>query len=231
MKCIVPLAGGDLLHPQYRFRPWVPVRGERLLRLALKQRAWAGKLAPADYIFVLREVDGVDALAVWLRDEWPGCTILRLSRMSGGAMLTALAGVAMLPDHEETVVIDLADILFTTGPADPESILREGVGAIIPCFIADDPCYSYLRKEAGRVVEAVEKRVISEQASAGVYIFRDGVTYLSAAQYCLAHAESVTVKGVHFICPMANGIIAAGLEVLAPLVDDVTPVGKVFHDT
>lgn len=230
MKCIVPLAGGDLVHPQYRFRPWFPVEGQPLLRLALGQRAWAARLSSPDYIFVLRDVDGVDLLAGWLRDEWPGCTILRLSRMSGGAMLTALAGVAMLPDGDEAVVIDLADILFRTGPTDPESMLTESVGAIIPCFISSEPCYSYLRKEEGRVVEAAEKRVISECASAGVYIFRDRNSYLSAAQYCLTHAASMTVKGVHFICPMANGIIAAGLEVLAPMIDDLTPVSKMFHE-
>lgn len=230
MKCIVPLAGGDLVHPQYRFRPWFPVDGQPLLRLALGERAWADKLSSADYIFVLREVDGVDALAEWLRDEWPGCTILRLSRMSGGAMLTALTGVAMLPNDDEAVVVDLADILFTTGPKDPASMLDESVGAIIPCFLSNEPCYSYLRKEGGRVVEAAEKRVISEHASAGVYIFRDRNSYLSAAQYCLEHASTMTVRGVHFICPMANGIIAAGLEVLAPLIDDVRPVGKAFHE-
>lgn len=144
-------------------------------------------------------------------------------------MLTALAGVAMLSDDDEAVVIDLADILFSTGPTDPEAMLHGRVGAMIPCFISNEPCYSYLRKEAGRVVEAAEKRVISEYASAGVYIFRDRNSYLSATQYCLANAASLTVKGVHFICPMANGILAAGLEVLAPLIEDVIPVGKLFH--
>lgn len=229
MKCIVPLAGGDLVAGPYGFRPWYPVDGEPLLRVALRQRAWAGRLKSSDYIFVLREVDGLDALVTWLEKEWEGCTILRLSRLSGGAMLTVLAGVAMLPCDSEVLVVDLADILFASGPADPESLIVGNVGAIIPCFAAEDPCFSYLRKEAGRVVEAAEKSVISANASAGVYIFKDRATYLTAATYCLANSDKVTVNGVHFVCPMANGILASGLEVLAPAVVDVTPVGKMFH--
>lgn len=229
MKCIIPLAGGDLVHPRFRFRAWFPVEGDRLLRLALRQRAWAKQLKAADYTFVLREVEDVDELVTWLQHEWPGCTILRLSRMSGGAMLTAMAAVAMLPRDGEAIVVDLADMLFEAGPANPEGLLVGGVGALIPCFRSSDPCYSYLRKESGRVVEAAEKRVISDIASAGVYFFKDRASYLSAAAFCLAHADRVTVNGVHFVCPMANGIIASGMEVLAPIIERVEPVGKIFH--
>ena len=144
-------------------------------------------------------------------------------------MLTAMAGIAMLPQDGEAIVVDLADILFEAGPANPENLLVGQVGALIPCFRSSEPCYSYLRMDGERVVEAAEKRVISDLASAGVYFFKDRTTYLSAAAFCLSHADRMTVNGVHFVCPMVNGIINEGMEVLAPVVEHVKPVGKIFH--
>ena len=229
MKCIVPLAGGDLVHPKHEFRPWFPVGDQCLLQVAVNQRAWRQKLADSDYIFVVREVPGLERLVNWLLESWPGCGIVRLSNMTAGAMFTAMAGLSLVKNDNEIIIVDLADILFTTGPSDPERAFSEGVGAIIPCFESSEPCYSYLRKEGSRVVEAAEKRVISNTASAGVYMFKNRSTYLIAAQHSIANAAELTVRGVFFVCPMANGVIAAGQKILAPMVDNVRAVGKIFH--
>lgn len=229
MKCVVPLAGPDLVHPAHGFRPLVPVEGVPLLERALRSRAWAGQLAGSDHVFVTRAVDDIERLEAWLADRWPGCRIVRLGSMTDGAMLSALAGIAALGGDDEVIAVDLADILFADGPADPQALFDAGVGAVIPVFESQEDCYSYLRSEGGRVVEAAEKRVISDAASAGVYFFRDRATYLRAAADALGQAERLTFKGIHFVCPMANCVIAQGLEVLAPGVADCRPVGKMFH--
>lgn len=229
MKCVVPLAGGDIVHPEHGFRPWFPVDGVPLLSKALNQRAWCHLLSARDYLFVVRQVPGVERLCAWLAQEWPGCMVLTLPAMTAGAMFTAMAGVALLPRDDEAIIIDLADILFATGPSDPAALMTSDVGAVIPCFESNEPCYSYLRFENGTVVEAAEKRVISNHASAGVYAFRDRQLFLEAASYSIAAADRLAHKGIQFICPMANGVIASGARVLAPKVDDVVPVGKFFH--
>jgi hypothetical protein len=101
----------------------------------------------------------------------------------------------------------------------------------VPVFTADEGCYSYLRIEGGRVIEAREKLVISDNASAGVYMFRDVQTFLRAASHSIDHRDTLSWKGALFICPMVNGVIAAGQEVLAPHVPNCVPVGKMFHES
>jgi hypothetical protein len=182
-----------------------------------------------DYIFVVRQVEGIEKLEDWLSVNWPDCGIIRIPYMTGGAMFTAMVGVALLPDEDELLIVDLADILFENCPDDPCAQISDTIGVVVPCFLDDDPCYSYLRFDAGKVVEAAEKRVISDHASAGVYIFRNRSLYLSAAAYSIAHADKMMFKGIQFVCPMVNGVLAAGFEVVAPLVGPVTPVGKMFH--
>jgi hypothetical protein len=232
MKCVVPLAGPDLVHSEHRFRAWVPYDGIPVLQAALEMRAWRRELKGSDYIFVVRTVPGVEQLETWLSERWNGCKVVRLSHLTGGALFSSLAGVAMLEAGSGPIVVDLADILFRSGPADLSSLFsRQGLGAVVPCFSSTEPCYSYLRMENGAVVEAAEKRVISEHASAGVYMFQGFQTFLRAAAHSVTNFEKLSYKGSLFVCPMVNGVLADGLSVEAPLLSDVTPFGKIFHST
>jgi len=229
MICVVPLAGPDLPHAEHGFRPLVPVEGRPLIETALEGRSWRrqGLLRDADYIFVVRAVPGVERLLAYLRDRWPGCRIVTLSDLTGGALLSALAGVALAPP-DQPVIIDLADILFDCD-YDFAHPWPQDIGAVTPCFASDEPCYSYLREEGGLVVEAAEKRVISAKASAGVYAFRSPSVYLAAAAHSIEYRDKVSYKGILFVCPAMNGVLSQGLKVVAPSTSNVRPVSKQFH--
>lgn len=231
MKCIVPLAGPDLWTEKHGFRPLFGLDGMPLIEATLNARAWAGKLAPEDYVFVIREVPRLSELDSYLRATWPGCRIVTLSDLTGGALFSVLAAMALVkPD--EPLIVDLADILFETGPTDPEALFaRECLGAVVPVFTSSEDCYSYLAIVNGLATCAREKQVISNSASGGVYIFRDVQVFLRAAAHNIDHRQAMSVRSILFICPMINGVIAEGLTVLAPHVDDCRPVGKIFHET
>lgn len=205
------------------------VEGEPLIRRALSTRSWAGALSPEDYVFVLRSVDGVDEISAVLEQVWPGCRIVMLSDLTEGAMLSAMAGVAALSTDACPLIVDLADILFDGGLPDAwlESWPRE-LGGVAPHFVSRDPRYSYLRFEGDRVIETAEKRVISDRASAGVYMFRDAGVFLRAAAHSLENHDRLTHAGAFFVCPMMNGVIAQGLEVRGAAVENVRPVSLLF---
>ena len=156
MKCIVPLAGPDLYDPGSGYRPLHDLNGRPLLEVALDGRAWRARLHPSDFLFVVRDAGPIETLIAYLEQTWPGCTVVRLPRLTGGAMFSVLAATSFIaPD--EAVTVDLADLLFDSPLTDPGALLTDDVGAVVPCFISDEPCYSYLREEDGRVVEAAEK--------------------------------------------------------------------------
>ncbi len=229
MKCVVPLAGPDLWTQRYGLRPLVKVDGTPMIEHALRERAWVSRLAPSDYVFVVRETEATAELVVFLRNAWPGCRIVTLSDLSGGALFSVLAGLALVA-VDEPIVVDLADILFSEGPAGFEPITGgQDWGAIVPTFVSDEPCYSYLRIVDGVVTEAREKQVISQHASAGVYVFRNSDICLTAAAHSIRHRAELSVKGSLFVCPMVNGVIAGGNTVIACPIKDCRPAGKIFH--
>ena len=228
MKCIVPLAGPDLKTDQYGLRPLYKVGDQTLIETALKPRAWAGGLSGSDYIFVVREVVGLDALQSFLSQTWPGCKIVTLSHLTQGALFSVLGAVGLC-GLDESIIVDLADIVFSEGPAEPTKLFNQGYEAIVPVFTSDEGCYSYLRSEAGDVVEAREKVVISNDASAGVYMFKNAQTFLRAAAHSMDNHATLSHKNMLFICPMINGVIAQGGRVAIPKVYNIEPVGKAFH--
>jgi hypothetical protein len=227
MKCVVPLAGPDIFLEGRGFKPLSDLDGDTLIHRALAGRPWAAALAPEDYIFVTRSDLGTSDLDDYLRTTWPGCRIVNIPGITDGAMLSALAGIAMVPD-DTPVIVDLADILFDA-PDLQNIAFGDRLGAIIPSFKSQEPSYSYLVIENDQVTQAAEKRVISDNASAGVYMFRDRQAYLAAAAHSIAHRDELRFKNIYFVCPMANGLIEAGYSVTSPSVENVIPISKDFH--
>ncbi|CAO3424183.1 hypothetical protein [Azospirillum doebereinerae] len=234
MMCIVPLAGPDLLHPTLGLKPLMAVDGRPLVETALTGRPWwrQGRLRPDGLVFVLRrDLPVGETLEAVLRQRFPGAAFVWLGELSGGALLSALAGTALLRRPEEPLCIDLVDLLYeSVDPIEERFAADPALAAVVPWFESNEDCYSYLRMDAaGRVTEAVEKRVISSCASAGSYLFRDAATWLEAAAHSIRHRDRLGCRGALFVCPAMTGLIEAGRSVVGMPVDHVRPITKLFH--
>ena len=78
--------------------------------------------------------------------------------------------------------------------------------------------------EQGVVVEAAEKRVISNEASAGTYGFRSGPVFLRALAHALENAATQTYRDLFFVCPLFNGVLAQSLAVATTTVSNVRDI-------
>jgi len=229
MNCIVPLAGPDFFSPSYGLKPLHLVEGEPLLLRALGSRAWrrSGTLRNEGLIFVLRRCPEAEQFLPQLMGWFPGAAIVWLSRITTGALLSALAGSALVARPAAPVVIDLVDILFDCEPHVFDR-LDQGVKGLLPWFDSADAAFSYaeIAGDGVTVMRTVEKVAISRHASAGVYGFADLPTWLGAAAYGIAHADRLAVSGIQFVCPALNGIIASGGRVEATEVANVRPISS-----
>ena len=80
---------------------------------------------------------------------------------------------------DEPIVFHNADtILFNRDTVAMEKSLQMGHGSI-DVFLADSPSYSYVDIQEGRILEIVEKRVISNWATSGLYGFPTGGVFQS----------------------------------------------------
>ena len=212
MKIIIPLAGQDFERPDGSVKAQLRVDGQPLLRAALEQRPWwrSGQVSDADLVFVLRDTSRSQVFRSTALEAWyPRARMVSLSAPTGGAAMSALAGLAAVADAEVPVCVDLVDILYQS-TLDPVSTFKKtNAGGIALVFESDYPKYSYLRTDdRGHVVEAAEKRVISRHASAGTYFFATPAIYLEALAHSLRNREALTWKGLFYVCPVFNGVLA-----------------------
>ena len=233
MFCIVPLAGPDFVHSTLGIKPLIPVDGEPLLRRIITSRPWwrSGDLQSSGLIFVLRDIPETFQVIEYIKDWFPGAQAVILSSLTTGALMSALAGVALIKDFNTPVCVDLVDILFDTSELMIDQFQTDPtVSGVVPYFTSEESCYSYFEINAkGLVTRAVEKQAISCHASAGTYFFRDAATYLNAVAFSLGHVRDLSVRGVLFVCPAMNYIINAGKKVIPIGVDNVQSVSKIFH--
>jgi hypothetical protein len=222
---VVPLAGPDFEAADGTVKAEIALDSLPLLRHALESRAWWGA-GVGQLIFVLKDSPrsrrfAAESLAAW----YPKADVTYISAYTGGAALSAAAGLALARDLDAPVIIDLADILFEGGGEAPALFADAKVGGAALTFPADAAKYSYLRLDAdGRMIEAREKVVISSHASAGVYLFRNAGVYFAALAHSLANREALAPKGLVFVCPTLNGVVAQGLEVRAVAVTGVVDI-------
>jgi hypothetical protein len=234
MKCIVPLAGPDFFRPEYGIKPLVPMDGVPLIERVLSSRPWrrTGELTGADCVFVLRDGEGLAEFTRFLDGAYPEAKRVVLSHLTGGALLSALAGASELPATDEPLIVDLVDIVFASDLSPRAAFAAEpALAGLIPYFEASDDCYSYLELDGTRVVRTAEKVVISTHASAGVYLYRTAADFLVAASGSLAAGSQWTHRGLHFMCPSYNALIATGRLVRGVPVTDVIPVSAKFHSS
>jgi|TARA_Y100000310_G_C20479030_1_gene713818 dTDP-glucose pyrophosphorylase len=231
MKCIIPLAGSDIYTEEFGLKPAYEIDGEPLLVKAICSRYWYGEtLFEEDLIFVIRNIEQLDELISFLQSNFPKKRHVIIPEFTKGALMSVLAGAALVKDFTEPIVIDLVDILFSSSVRPVKTFNEdESIKGIIPYFHSDNPKYSYLKlDDDSNVVATREKEVISNYASAGVYFFNNLQTFLNAATFSINQFSKVAHNDLLYLCPSYNGIITKTNKVKAVKVDVQNEISLLF---
>ena len=138
--------------------------------------------------------------------------VVAVGRNTAGAPCTALLAIDLLDPDEELLVANVSDLVDTDLVAVVEDFRNRGADAGTVVFESLHPRYSYMRlDDDGRVIEAAEKNPISRHASAGVYWFRRGGDFISAAQSMIE--KDAAVHGVFYMSLTFNELVLRGLDI------------------
>jgi NDP-sugar pyrophosphorylase family protein len=149
-----------------------------------------------------------DALAL----AAPGCVVVPVERVTEGAACTVLLArehinsddSLMLANSDQWVDVDIDDYLA--------SMERQRADALIMTMKADDPKWSFVGLNGQRLVtRVVEKDVISNEATVGIYNFRRGSDFVRAAEQMIA--RNLRVNNEFYVAPVYNELIAEGARI------------------
>jgi dTDP-glucose pyrophosphorylase len=91
-------------------------------------------------------------------------------------------------------------------------------------FKATHPKWSYAKlDDNGFVSEVAEKKVISDNATVGVYFWKQGSDYVKYAEQMIA--KNIRVNNEFYVCPVFNEAIADGKKIRVKEISKMWGIG------
>ena len=191
-------------------KPLIPVHGEPMIAAVVRNIRPA---RPHRFIFVaLAEHLQHAGMRQALEAAAPGSIIVPVDQVTEGAACTVLLArqhidsndALMLANSDQWVDIDINDYLAAMD--------RQHADGLIMTMEADDPKWSFVGLDRHNLVtRVVEKEVISNEATVGIYNFRRGAAFVAAADRMIA--KNLRVNNEFYVAPVYNEMIEDGARI------------------
>lgn len=143
----------------------------------------------------------------------PGCAIIPVDQVTEGAACTVLLASDLIETDDPLMIANTdqwVDVAIDTYLATMDTRAADG---LIMTMKAADPKWSYVGLDRdARVTRVVEKAVISDEATVGIYNFRRGRDFVRAARQMIA--RDARVNGEFYVAPVYNELIEEGARIV-----------------
>ncbi|QKN79780.1 glycosyltransferase family 2 protein [Scandinavium goeteborgense] len=210
LNIVIPMAGRGSRFSQAGFtdpKPFIPVEGIPMIELVINNLR---PEMPHRFIFVCQQAhlvryDFQRRLSLLA----PGSKIIALSDVTAGAACTVLAAAdfidndepLMIANSDQWVDVDINDYLAEMNASD--------LDGLIMTMKSSDPKWSYAQSNAeGWVHRVVEKQVVSDEATVGIYNFRRGSDFCRLARAMITRNDRS--QGEFYVAPVYTDLCREG---------------------
>lgn len=174
-----------------------------------------------DVIFIVRR-DQVDNFNIdnFLKQKFGDVRIVISENETDGTVSSCLLAREFLL-NDNPLVITTLDVYFEPYFT-PNDSNFEYDGCILT-FRSDNPAYSYSLVENETVLRTVEKDVISNDASLGIYCFTKSTDFVKYSEIMIVN--NIRTRNEFYVCPLYNLLINDGLRITTKEVDNVYNMG------
>jgi beta-phosphoglucomutase-like phosphatase (HAD superfamily)/dTDP-glucose pyrophosphorylase len=162
----------------------------------------------ANYIFIVQKEHASSfGLNNILKILVPNCNIIVVDKLTEGAACTTLLAKNLI-NNKKPLLIANSDqyVEWDSSEAMYHFTSKNNDGAILT-FNSIHPKWSYVRTEVNSniVLEVAEKKVISNQATAGIYYWKHGSDYVKYAEKMIS--KNIRFNNEFYVCPVYNEAI------------------------
>lgn len=214
LNIVVPMAGQGSRFQTAGYKdpkPLIPVMNQPMIKLVIENLR--PKNIPYRFIFICRqEMIQQYRLDKLLSDWAPGCEILTCDKLTEGAACTVLLAEKFI-DNEQPLMIANCDQLVDVSMDEYLNTMQtKNLDGLIMTMTANDPKWSFVRMNtSGKITEVVEKKVVSDEATVGIYNYRTGRTFVNAAKQMIA--KNLRVNNEFYVAPAYNEMINDGANI------------------
>lgn len=213
LSVVIPMAGHGSRFAQAGYalpKPLLPIHGTPMIEVVV------GNLTPTEpvrFVFICRQ-EHLDryGFGTALRHAAPGCEIVTIDSVTEGAACTVMLARDAIDPDDVLVIANSDQWVDHDIDAHLATLRREQLDGLIMTMTADDPKWSFVElDERALVTNVVEKEVVSDEATVGIYTFTRARDYFAAAQAMIAADKRV--NGEFYVAPTYNELIAAGARI------------------
>lgn len=210
---VIPMAGAGSRFARAGYdtpKPLIPVHGRPMIDVVI--RNLKPKKRASHFIFLVQK-DHIDRYGIDKKlQQWcPGCDVVSVEGLTEGAACTVLLAKnrikpspLVIANCDQFVDCSIDDFL--------DDWLDHDYDGMIMTMTANDPKWSYVGFDAnGNVERVVEKEVISNEATVGIYAFTRGTDFVTAAEEMISDNERV--KNEFYVAPVYNRLIRNGANI------------------
>lgn len=233
INVLVPMAGHGSRFAKAGYvdpKPFIDVRGKPMIEHVIANLAGLDENFAVHWIFVIQrdhdtKWDARDRIRACVPAA-DACEFVMLDGVTDGSATTCMKASSQI-DSLHPLIIANSDqwVDWATGEGAIDFVKRGlACDGCILTFRDDDPKWSYVRvDEADHVAEIREKVVISDEATVGIYMWRDGRDFCEGYR-CMVAADR-RVKGEFYTAPVYWENICAGAQIATQRCDSMWGLG------
>jgi NDP-sugar pyrophosphorylase family protein len=213
LTIVVPMAGlGERFQAAgYQVpKPLIPIHGMPMIEVVVNN------LRPRQshrFVFICQEEhDRVHNLRNFLESLEPGCEVICIDGTTEGAACTVLMARELINTQEPLMIANCDQ--WVNSPIDKylSAFRRSGSHGFIMTMWSNSPKWSYVKRDAnGRVSTVIEKQVVSDEATVGIYNFSSGCDFVAAADAMIE--SDIRVNNEFYVAPVYTQLISWGRHI------------------
>jgi dTDP-glucose pyrophosphorylase len=154
----------------------------------------------------------------------PNCTIVEVDELTEGAACTTLLAKEFINNDEPLLLANSDQFIEWNSNECLYAFSADSIDAGILTFESTHPKWSYANiGEDGLVSEVAEKKVISNNATVGIYYWKKGSDYVKYAEQMIE--KNIRVNNEFYVCPVFNEAISDGKKVRIKNVEKMWGIG------
>lgn len=179
----------------------------------------------ANFIFIVqKEHQKKYNISSILKILAPKCKIIYLDHLTEGAACTSLLAKKYINNSNPLIISNSDQFIEWNNSQIMYKFYSKKVDGGILVFDSIHPKWSYAKVDKNKFVTSVaEKKVISRNATVGVYYWRKGSNYIKYAEKMIK--KNLRVNNEFYICPVYNEAIADKKKITIELVDQMWGLG------
>jgi len=213
INIVMPMAGHGSRFSKAGYKdpkPLIPVNGKPMIEVVIDN------LRPTNehrFIFICQTEHLKNyPLRSLLEEKAPGCKIIEVSQVTEGAACTVLLSKELINNQDQLMIAN-CDQYIDVDINEYLAVLNDtSADGLIMTMKAYDNKWSFIKlNDKDEITLVVEKEVVSDEATVGIYNYQRGSDFVEAAEKMIA--KNLRVNNEFYVAPAYNEMIEDGKRI------------------